>query len=449
MLRSPIAVRTTLALGSAPRREFHEHLQSAAVTAPVLWVVTECYPRPTAPNSCAFVHRQLVAVRDAGWAVRVFLPNGWYPPMAWRLAPAWREAHARAIPGDWVHDGIPACDLRVQNRVPSRLSSPRSHADRVERALGEAIDRAAIRPSIVLVEFALPYGGAVRRAASARGIPYAVHVRGDDVWIWPHRDAAHMTEFREVIRHASLVIGVSSAIVREAERLAERTLRASVVIRNGIDLTLFAVRSLDERARLRKEFGIDDGDVAVLCVASELEMKGWKDVLDAIGGMPPGGPRVRLYGAISGVRRDIDIEREARLRAPNVDCRLFRELPHPRLADLYAAADVFALASHSEGLSNAVLEAMGSGLCTVVTDVGGHSEVIDNGVNGFLVAPHDTAAFRSALEQARLSGELRQRIGAAARMRMEQVDDAKQAGHELAANLRAAIASRSLPQRTV
>ena len=58
--------------------------------------------------------------------------------------------------------------------------------------------------------------------------------------------------------------------------------------------------------------------------------------------------------------------------------------------DLLHMMDVFVLSSNWEGLSNAVMEAMASGLPCVVTDVGGNSELVADGITGFVVPPNDS-----------------------------------------------------------
>jgi colanic acid/amylovoran biosynthesis glycosyltransferase len=77
-------------------------------------------------------------------------------------------------------------------------------------------------------------------------------------------------------------------------------------------------------------------------------------------------------------------------------------------------SDVFFHPSVSEGLSNSVLEAMAVGLPVVVTDVGGMSETVCNGVTGLLVKSRDWRAMATALESL-ADPSLRQHIGSRGR----------------------------------
>ena len=69
------------------------------------------------------------------------------------------------------------------------------------------------------------------------------------------------------------------------------------------------------------------------------------------------------------------------------------------------AADVFALSSRTEGLSNALLEAMSIGLPVVVTDLAGNRELIRDGEQGYLV-PANPELFAMALERLLKAQEL-------------------------------------------
>jgi len=96
---------------------------------------------------------------------------------------------------------------------------------------------------------------------------------------------------------------------------------------------------------------------------------------------------------------------------------------HGRLApeevrDRLQQADVFILSSLSEGISNAVLEAMGCGLPIVTTAVGGMSEAVRHEREGYLVPPRAPAEMAAKLQLLWADAELRRRLGQAARQRI-------------------------------
>jgi len=83
------------------------------------------------------------------------------------------------------------------------------------------------------------------------------------------------------------------------------------------------------------------------------------------------------------------------------------------------AADIFALPSKVEGLSNPLLEAMAHGLQVVATDVGGNGDAVEDGVSGFLVPSGDETAFAARLQALVAAPGLRRWMGEEARRRVE------------------------------
>lgn len=86
----------------------------------------------------------------------------------------------------------------------------------------------------------------------------------------------------------------------------------------------------------------------------------------------------------------------------------------------FLQADIFVLPSYSEGIPQAMLEAMAYGLPVVVSDVGGIPEVVQDGREGLVVKPGDIDGLCHALLQLIGSVESRRRIGAAARRRIAE-----------------------------
>ena len=385
-----------------------------------LWVVTECYPRPRAKTHCIFAHRQLTGVQAAGWQVSVLMPNGWFPRVFWRMARAWRVARDASVPSEFSLDGIPVRDLRYRNVVPNRFNRPREMTDLVALALDRHLRRVHATPAtdVLMVQFALPFGPAVARAAARRGIPYVVHLRGDDVWVWPHTMRDGTRAFAETLRGASLVLAVSSAILTEARRVAGDHLPRSHVVANGIDLDLFRPPIAGERAALREELGLDPSQRVIICVGTAIHTKGWRELFAALGNV--GSPAPALIAVMSG-RGDLDLAALRDALCPEITMTRFHDVDAGTLARLYRAADVFCLPSHGEGLSNAVLEALASGLPVITTSVGGHPEVIDPGINGELVPARDVSALSEALGRVLDSSQRREQMGRAARVRAESI----------------------------
>ena len=123
------------------------------------------------------------------------------------------------------------------------------------------------------------------------------------------------------------------------------------------------------------------------------------------------------------------------------------------MSELVPGFDLFLQTSvpRSEGVSTTVLEAMASGIPVVSTDVGALSEVVVDGVTGWLVAPLDDGAMIKAATTLLDDAEARARMGVEARLRavelydVEVSADAHLRAYELAA---ARAGRRKRPGRT-
>ena len=92
----------------------------------------------------------------------------------------------------------------------------------------------------------------------------------------------------------------------------------------------------------------------------------------------------------------------------NVVCFLGNRNDIPELLRL---SDIAVLPSYREGLPKALLEAAATGLPLVATDVPGCREVVQDGVNGFLVPPENAQKLANALEILAEDSHLRERMG--------------------------------------
>lgn len=144
--------------------------------------------------------------------------------------------------------------------------------------------------------------------------------------------------------------------------------------------------------RLESVKGVDD-----FLAAAELVKKTHPDAVFRVVGLAPEGHPLRVrYQRIAeflGLRKDVP--------------------------EILKTTDVFVMPSYSEGLSNAIMEAMSSGCACVVTDVGGNPFLVQNGVSGFLFQPGDREALAAHLRRLIEDPRKRAMMGAAARGRIE------------------------------
>jgi glycosyltransferase involved in cell wall biosynthesis len=134
--------------------------------------------------------------------------------------------------------------------------------------------------------------------------------------------------------------------------------------------------------------------------------------------LAPAFPALRLVFGGEGDREGL-LRRAAELGiGGRIEC-LGWVGPQQRDAEL-AAASVFCLPSHAEGLPMSMLEAMAAGKAVLATGVGGIPEALHDGDNGLLVPPHDVTALARALAQLLGDPALRERLAQRARASIEQ-----------------------------
>ena len=152
----------------------------------------------------------------------------------------------------------------------------------------------------------------------------------------------------------------------------------------------------------------------ILTVCSVWPTKGLESVIEALPRLHAKG--IKAYYVIAGPQWDPAYASRLNnlIKEKNLEdqARLLGAIQHgPDLFRLYREADVFVLPSLTEGTPKVLPEAMAKGLPLVVTRVGGLPELVDDGVQGFLVPPGDTGELTAALFKIAGDKELRYRMG--------------------------------------
>lgn len=183
----------------------------------------------------------------------------------------------------------------------------------------------------------------------------------------------------------------------------------------GFDPAVFAPAEEEERRRARQQYGLAPEDFVVVSVGRLVPDKRFPVLLQAFAAAAALARGVRLLIAGDGPERE-PLESMARsLRLGGVDFLGAR--PNSQIAGLLAAGDVFALASSSEGLPCALVEAMACGLPCVITDIPGMRQLIEPYGEGLVVPVDDAAVLSEALLALRRDRALARRLGRSARER--------------------------------
>jgi L-malate glycosyltransferase len=226
----------------------------------------------------------------------------------------------------------------------------------------------------------------------------------------------HRLAYRIVNRMFTKVQAVSEGVRQHCIEVDHFSPAKVVTIRNGIDLT---VVDSSPTLNLRAALGIPAGVPLVVTVANIRPVKGLDVFIRAAAVVRQHIPDcafliVGYHQEEACVRELFQLVRHFGLK----DCVFMPGLRDDTISIL-KNSDAFCLPSRSEGLSNALLEAMACGLPCVATSVGGNPEVLSDGIDGYLVAAERPDLLASALMKVLRNNELKSQIAKAARHTVE------------------------------
>jgi glycosyltransferase involved in cell wall biosynthesis len=251
------------------------------------------------------------------------------------------------------------------------------------------------------------------RAARLAGVPVVIHTEHgrrvpdlvSDRWI-----------DNVASRSTDVVIAVSEALAEVLRSRVVHDPRRVRVIANGVDVD--RLRPAPDVQALRQDLDIPVGTPVIGSVGRLEPVKNYQLALRALARLRNGdaGPAPVLLLVGDGSERGMleDLARELGVTG-HVRFLGWRD----EVERLYGAFDLFTLSSHSEGMSISLLEAMSTGVCPVVTDVGGNRGVLGAELASSLVCANDAVALAAAWRHHLVDAQLRREIGRRARARVQ------------------------------
>jgi len=244
--------------------------------------------------------------------------------------------------------------------------------------------------------------------------PFVLTVQGCQRAYVPYVDAVSTAFDYSVARMVSLV--AKKAIVL-SENLSERahdigfTREKIRVVPTSIPYKRKFNPSFFDSNRIRKELGVDD-KIVVCFVGRLVRLKGLsfllhvqkmlqKDIADLHLLIIGDGPEMGFVESMS--------------RKYGLNTTVIGWVNRDKVPFYLSAADIFVNPSLTEGLPLTVMEAMAMQKAVVATDVGGTSDLVKNGENGFIVPPGDVRSLANAVKTLALNDKLRLNMGFAGR----------------------------------
>ena len=301
-------------------------------------------------------------------------------------------------------------------RLEAYALSPLLFAAGIRKVMAEA---QRMRPDVLHAHWLLPNGFIAAVASRRLGIPLVISVPGSDAQV-ARQNPLFRSMARFALRQADLLTA-NSTDLRDAVASIGADLGKFDMIIYGVDPNELRP-DMTGVADLRARLAIPDDAVVALCVGRMVPKKGFDVLIRALAEPPL---RERNLVAVMVGEGDDKAAWQALAQQLGVGERLrwVGNVPKTAIGVYYNLCDLLAMPSVSrpaDGLNVCVLDAMSCGKPVVASTVAGNPLAVVDGVTGFLVKEQDPVALAAAMARLLDDPDLRQRMGAASRARIEQ-----------------------------
>ena len=256
---------------------------------------------------------------------------------------------------------------------------------------------------VIHAHAALPCGHAAALLSQELGIPFVITVHGLDAF---SIDQANGYTRQWLRRVSQWVYGRASRVLCISEKVREQVMQGTshvqaAVVYNGVDTTMFSPTS-DAVSRN-----------SILSVGNLIPIKGHALLLRAFAGICSDFPELSCEIIGDGPERSHLIALAAELNIAT-RVRFLGRQSRIQVAEAMRRCTLFALPSRYEGLGCVYLEAMSAGKPVIACRGQGIEEVIEHGINGWLVGTDDLEELKNALSRLLQNTQTRRQIGEAA-----------------------------------
>jgi UDP-glucose:(heptosyl)LPS alpha-1,3-glucosyltransferase len=215
---------------------------------------------------------------------------------------------------------------------------------------------------------------------------------------------------RQCLYRSKLIIANSIMVKNDIMKHYSISNEKIQVIYNGVDLQRFHPIPKEQKATIKNSLGLQDNRI-ILFVGADFERKGLPVLLKAFSILDFRDVKLMVIGK-RGRKRYLSM-----IKKLGIEDKVILWSAGPKIEKLYAIADIFVLPTIYDPFSNATLEAMAAGLPVITTSNNGASELIENGIQGFIIDnPLDINALVEKISITLLNSE---GIGKKARIKAE------------------------------
>ena len=156
---------------------------------------------------------------------------------------------------------------------------------------------------------------------------------------------------------------------------------------------------------MRETLGLKETDIVCISAGDIVSRKNYNTAIEAISKIKD----KRLHYLICGTGPEMD-----NLKNKTINLRIENRVHflgfRSDIKELFKMSDIFLFSSLQEGLPRSLMEAMAIGLPSIVSNIRGNVDLIEDGKGGFLCEPKDANQFAEAIQKMINSSELRYKM---------------------------------------